>query len=33
VKVEADPLNNQLVFDVTSRAGVSLEGHAPIGRA
>jgi len=33
VRVEADPLNNQLVFDVTSRAGVSLEGHAPIGRA
>ncbi len=33
VKVEADRRNNQLTFEVTSRAGVSLEGHAPIGRA
>jgi ATP-dependent Clp protease ATP-binding subunit ClpB len=33
VKVEADPGNNQLRFEVKSRAGVSLEGHAPIGRA
>ncbi|HTV05580.1 MAG TPA: ATP-dependent chaperone ClpB [Acidobacteriaceae bacterium] len=33
VRVESDPLNNQLSFEVTSRAGVSLEGHAPIGRA
>ncbi len=33
VRVEANPLNNQLSFEVTSRAGVSLEGHAPIGRA
>jgi ATP-dependent Clp protease ATP-binding subunit ClpB len=33
VKIAADPLNNQLVFEVKNRAGVSLEGHAPIGRA
>jgi ATP-dependent Clp protease ATP-binding subunit ClpB len=33
VRVEADPLNNQLLFEVKNRAGVSLEGHAPIGRA
>jgi len=33
IRVEADPLNNQLAFEVKSRAGVSLEGHAPIGRA
>ncbi|HUY80712.1 MAG TPA: ATP-dependent chaperone ClpB [Acidobacteriaceae bacterium] len=33
IRVEADPLNNQLLFEVKNRAGVSLEGHAPIGRA
>ncbi|MGC2162726.1 MAG: ATP-dependent chaperone ClpB [Silvibacterium sp.] len=33
IRVEADPSKNQLQFEVKSRAGVSLEGHAPIGRA
>jgi len=33
VKIDADPLNNRLSFEVKSRAGISLEHHAPIGRA
>jgi ATP-dependent Clp protease ATP-binding subunit ClpB len=33
VKVDADPRNNKLSFDVTSRAGIALESHVPIGRA
>jgi ATP-dependent Clp protease ATP-binding subunit ClpB len=33
IRVEADPRNNQLLFEVKNRAGVSLEGHAPMGRA
>jgi hypothetical protein len=34
VKVDADPRSNRLTFEVTRRAGVSLEGHhMAIGRA
>jgi ATP-dependent Clp protease ATP-binding subunit ClpB len=33
VKIDADSAIGQLHFEVKSRAGVSLEGHAPIGRA
>jgi ATP-dependent Clp protease ATP-binding subunit ClpB len=33
VKIDADPLNKQLRFEVTSRAGISLESLAPIGKA
>jgi ATP-dependent Clp protease ATP-binding subunit ClpB len=33
VKIDADPLNKQLRFEVTSRAGIPLESHAPIGKA
>jgi ATP-dependent Clp protease ATP-binding subunit ClpB len=33
VKIDADQRNNQLRFEVMSRAGIPLAGHAPIGRA
>jgi ATP-dependent Clp protease ATP-binding subunit ClpB len=33
VKIDADPSNNRLSIEVKSRAGIPLEGHAPIGRA
>jgi ATP-dependent Clp protease ATP-binding subunit ClpB len=33
VKIDADPLNKQLRFEVTSRAGIPLESHVPIGKA
>jgi ATP-dependent Clp protease ATP-binding subunit ClpB len=33
VKIDADQRNNQLRFEVVTRAGIPLAGHAPIGRA
>jgi ATP-dependent Clp protease ATP-binding subunit ClpB len=33
VKIDADPQNNHLRFELMSRAGVSLEGHAAVARA
>ena len=33
VKIDADQRNNQLWFEVVTRAGIPLAGHAPIGRA